>query len=320
MILTYPLITLSTRSQVESKRAHTTVLDATRHIIQREGVAGLFSGVDSAVFGISVTNFVYYYCKCIPDYIFFLTLYLLLRKYLDYALTSFSPLGYEFTRTAFEKAAIKAGRRGRKLTTIESMIAGAVAGSATVLMTNPIWVVNTRMTARANPTGNNSDRNIPMPSTLREIRALYKEGGISAFFAGVFPALVLVINPILQYTIFEQLKNLLERRRKRSVTPTDAFCLGAIGKLVATGLTYPYITVKSRMHVAGKDDKKEAVMESLRRIIREEGWSGLYAGIGPKLVQSVITAAFLFAFKDALYNVTKAALAKRREQMKLRSA
>lgn len=289
MILTYPLITLSTRSQVESKRAHTTVLDATRHIIQREGVAGLFSGVDSAVFGISVTNFVYYYW-------------------------------YEFTRTAFEKAAIKAGRRGRKLTTIESMIAGAVAGSATVLMTNPIWVVNTRMTARANPTGNNSDRNIPMPSTLREIRALYKEGGISAFFAGVFPALVLVINPILQYTIFEQLKNLLERRRKRSVTPTDAFCLGAIGKLVATGLTYPYITVKSRMHVAGKDDKKEAVMESLRRIIREEGWSGLYAGIGPKLVQSVITAAFLFAFKDALYNVTKAALAKRREQMKLRSA
>jgi adenine nucleotide transporter 17 len=62
MILTYPLITLSTRSQVESKRAQTTVLDATRHIIQREGFSGLYAGLDSAVFGISVTNFVYYYC------------------------------------------------------------------------------------------------------------------------------------------------------------------------------------------------------------------------------------------------------------------
>jgi len=27
----------------------------------------------------------------------------------------------------------------------------------------------------------------------------------------------------------------------------------------------------------------------------------MYAGIGPKVTQSVITAAFLFAFKDALY-------------------
>jgi len=62
MVLTYPLITLSTRSQVESKRAQTTVLDATRHIIQREGFGGLYAGLDSAVFGISVTNFVYYYC------------------------------------------------------------------------------------------------------------------------------------------------------------------------------------------------------------------------------------------------------------------
>jgi adenine nucleotide transporter 17 len=28
------------------------------------------------------------------------------------------------------------------------------------------------------------------------------------------------------------------------------------------------------------------------------------AGIGPKVTQSVITAAFLFAFKDALYTMT----------------
>lgn len=62
MALTYPLITLSTRAQVESKKAHTSTLDAARHIIAREGVGGLYSGLDSALFGISVTNFVYYYC------------------------------------------------------------------------------------------------------------------------------------------------------------------------------------------------------------------------------------------------------------------
>ena len=57
----YPLITLSTRAQVESKRADSSTIEAIRHIIKREGIRGLYSGLESAVFGISVTNFVYYY-------------------------------------------------------------------------------------------------------------------------------------------------------------------------------------------------------------------------------------------------------------------
>lgn len=65
-LYSYPLITLSTRAQVESKRADSSTYDAARRIIAREGVAGLYSGLESALFGISVTNFVYYYCMPPP--------------------------------------------------------------------------------------------------------------------------------------------------------------------------------------------------------------------------------------------------------------
>ena len=58
----YPLITLSTRAQVEKKKAHTGTLAAAKRILDREGVVGLYAGLDSALFGITVTNFVYYYC------------------------------------------------------------------------------------------------------------------------------------------------------------------------------------------------------------------------------------------------------------------
>ncbi|ODM19904.1 hypothetical protein SI65_04890 [Aspergillus cristatus] len=278
MALTYPLITLSTRAQVESKRAHSTTLDAVRRIVQREGFSGLYSGLESALFGISVTNFVYYYW-------------------------------YEWTRSAFEKAAIKAGRASKKLTTFESMVAGAIAGSATVMITNPIWVINTRMTARKSDSDEQSLPGTPpkkaRPSTINTLMELLREEGPKALFAGVLPALVLVINPILQYTIFEQLKNVLERRRR--VTPKDAFYLGALGKILATSITYPYITIKSRMHVASRDGPKESLNGSLKRIIKEEGYVGLYKGIGPKVTQSAITAAFLFAFKDVIYGMTVAA-------------
>jgi adenine nucleotide transporter 17 len=107
--------------------------------------------------------------------------------------------------------------------------------------------------------------------------SLIKQEGPQALFSGVVPALVLVINPILQYTIFEQLKNILEKKKR--ITPTVAFLLGALGKLFATSITYPYITVKSRMHVAGRDGGRESMANAMKRIIREEGTVGLYKGM-----------------------------------------
>ncbi|KAI5862268.1 mitochondrial carrier [Durotheca rogersii] len=309
MVLTYPLITLSTRAQVESRRGETAFLAAVRALVAREGVAGLYAGLGSAVLGISVTNFVYYYW-------------------------------YEWTRGVFEAAARRAGRASRKLTAVEAMVAGALAGSATVVLTNPIWVVNTRMTTRraadhdADPApaadgaeesdaaasapeaeaevGEKSEaKRPPRPTTtLGTLLALLREEGPQALFRGVVPALVLVANPILQYTLFEQLRNAYERRRRRSATPAVAFVLGALGKLFATTITYPYIVVKSRMHVAdaaaatADGRRPDGMMAALGRVIREEGYAGLYKGIGPKVTQSVLTAAFLFAFKDVLYEQT----------------
>ncbi|KAK3074304.1 hypothetical protein LTR53_003352 [Teratosphaeriaceae sp. CCFEE 6253] len=276
MALTYPLITLSTRAQVEKKKARTGTLDAVKRIIDREGISGLYAGLESALFGITVTNFVYYYW-------------------------------YEFSRDFFQRTTKKS-----RLNTLETMAAGAMAGSATVLLTNPIWVVNTRLTARRQSSGEASLPTVEgadaatkpkqAPGTLATFLKIVREEGFLRLFAGVLPALVLVINPILQYTIFEQLKQALEKRRK--VTATDSFLMGALGKLAATSITYPYITVKSRAHVASGEGSKEGMTASLKRIVREEGVGGLYGGISAKVTQSVLTAAFLFAFKDVLYDAT----------------
>ena len=69
---------------------------------------------------------------------------------------------------------------------------------------------------------------------------------------------MLVINPVIQYTVFEQLKNILIARRTRQrralkgasaavavLTDWDFFLLGALSKLIATGSTYPYMCVSS---------------------------------------------------------------------------
>jgi solute carrier family 25 (peroxisomal adenine nucleotide transporter), member 17 len=72
---------------------------------------------------------------------------------------------------------------------------------------------------------------------------------------------------------------------------------------VATSFTYPYIVIKSRLQ-AGSAQYTSA-WAGLQAIIGKEGVGGLYKGLTAKLIQSVFTAAILFAGQKRVYEVTK---------------
>ncbi|CAH2351372.1 peroxisomal adenine nucleotide transporter 1 [[Candida] railenensis] len=311
MIVTYPLVTLSTLAQTTQKKkkleengalagkdtssvsakdakeihyklvsaiVKSSSYQAAQTIIQEKGVLGLYSGLESALYGITLTNFIYYYF-------------------------------YELTSNVFLRANSTGARKGKGLSTLQSIATGAVAGALTCVGSNPFWVANTRMmTNKKKSDGNGHDE--PTSSTFATLLDIVQTDGFGTLFAGVFPALVLVLNPIIQYTIFEQIKNaIVAKTGKSSFTPVKAFFIGAFGKLIATTLTYPYITLKSRMHVKKKKlaselgEEKEiqlSMVQEIKKIIHEEGLDGLYGGLIVKLIQSISTAAFLFYFKEEL--------------------
>lgn len=209
---------------------------------------------------------------------------------------------------------------GGALSTAESMLAGALAGSATTIITNPIWVVNTRQTVRvgdgaAAAAGKGkaaqSSSSQGQPATkklsfLETVKHIVQSDGVPALWRGIGPALFLVINPILQYTAFEQLKNMLVKSRlargvSAALSDFDFFVLGALSKLFATGLTYPQVLVKSRQQAGSGPAKKRNFFAELAEIVKNEGIAGLYRGVGPKLTQSVLTAAILFSSQARLF-------------------
>ncbi|PPR05083.1 hypothetical protein CVT26_012606 [Gymnopilus dilepis] len=283
MTATYPLIVLSTRAAVETKKEQKSTYQALIDIIRREGVLGLYSGLGSSLLGIAVTNGVYYYF-------------------------------YERSRATILRS--KHGR-SKALSTLESMLTGLIAGSATTIISNPIWVIQTSQavqTMGSDPSGPTTSEKLGFLQTIQSIIA---KDGISAFWRGIGPALVLVINPIIQYTTFEQLKNLLISRRTAKLrgagaaatvlSDLDYFFLGALSKLVATSLTYPYIVVKSRLQAGSANASKyKSSLSGLLTILKDEGIEGLYKGMTSKLLQSVLTAAILFAGQRRIYEVTKA--------------
>ncbi|KAF8591505.1 mitochondrial carrier [Ramaria rubella] len=295
MTATYPLIFISTRAAVETKKEHKSTYQAVLDIIHREGPVGLYAGLSSSLLGIAVTNGVYYYF-------------------------------YERTREAILASPTRPSR-SRALGTLESMLSSLIAGTATTLISNPIWVTQVTQATQTLPSENvhpsahtSESRKLSMGQTVRFI---LRKDGVSAFWRGIGPALVLVINPILQYTVFEQLKNVLIKRRTSKLkaatsaaatvamlSDLDFFWLGALSKLIATTLTYPYIVLKSRLQANSAQSRAyTSSIDGMQKILREEGLQGLYRGVGSKLVQSVLTAAILFAGQRRIYEIVSSATA-----------
>ncbi|KAL0579535.1 hypothetical protein V5O48_002464 [Marasmius crinis-equi] len=213
---------------------------------------------------------------------------------------------YERTRGVILKSRV--GSKG--LSTVESMLTGLIAG-------NPLWVIQTSQAVQT--LDNQSHGRVKKLGFVQAIQNILAKSGIEGFFRGIGPALVLTVNPIIQYTVFEQLKNLLISKRTARLRAAgaavgvvvlsdfDFFILGALSKLVATLTTYPYIVVKSRLQ-AGSTRYKSS-FDGISTIIKDEGVSGLWKGAGSKLTQSVLTAAILFAAQKRIYEMTKTAMA-----------
>ncbi|KAL4081827.1 mitochondrial carrier domain-containing protein [Scleroderma yunnanense] len=282
MTATYPLVVLSTRAAVETNNDSETVWQKVLDIIKREGPLAFYSGLSPSLVGIAVTNGVYYYF-------------------------------YERSR-----AIILNSRAGPKvMSTLESTLAGLIAGSTTSIISNPIWVVQTSQAVRSSEPsdGSTPTGQVKKLGVIETIRNILSKDGVAGFWRGIGPALVLVINPVIQYTAFEQLKNILVKSRTAklrarglskavaALSDWDYFFLGALSKLIATGVTYPYIVVKSRLQ-AGQSQYRSS-LHGLLTILKQEGIQGLYKGIGSKLVQSVLTAAILFAGQRRIYELTK---------------
>lgn len=126
----------------------------------------------------------------------------------------------------------------------------SVSGAVTSIIVNPLWVIQASQATRTMPQAGSKEPAAKKLGFVQTIQHILRKDGVGAFWRGLGPALVLVVNPVLQYTVFEQLKNLLVKRRTIKLRARDAsaaiailsdwdyFLLGALSKL-GIGWIYP---------------------------------------------------------------------------------
>ncbi|KAJ4980139.1 hypothetical protein NE237_010919 [Protea cynaroides] len=301
-LISYPLQTVNTRQQTErdpkkSRRKHGT-LEQMCQVVKQEGWERLYGGLTPSLVGIATSQGIYYYF-------------------------------YQIFRSKAEAAAFKHLKEGTgdgSVGILSSLVVAALSGCLNVLLTNPIWVVVTRMqthteaSLKRRPSESLSvttDEAIlaaaetPPYGISHAVQEVYDEAGVLGFWKGVCPTLIMVSNPSIQFMLYETLlKKLKTMRASRNkgndgVTALEIFFLGAVAKLGATLVTYPLNVVKSRLQakqVTGGDKRHhyKGTLDAIMKMIKYEGLSMFYKGMSTKIVQSVLAAAVLFMIKEEL--------------------
>ena len=134
---------------------------------------------------------------------------------------------------------------------------------------------------------------------------ILKEGNM---YKGIQAYYVLCFKPALQYTVFEQVKSIMLRgRKKKALSAPESFVLGMVARTVATVAVFPFVRAKVVMQIRNKKastsepgGKPVSVMAILADIYKADGIAGLYQGLGPELTRGVFSAALMLMIKEQL--------------------
>lgn len=124
------------------------------------------------------------------------------------------------------------------------MLAGTEAGVILVMIFNPLWLTKTRLALQGAV-----DTPKPYKGFLDALVTIARDEGLAGLYKGVVPALFLTSHGAIQFATYEWLKTETEGIRDSSGAQPALISMGtgALAKIFASTITYPYQVVKSRL-------------------------------------------------------------------------
>ncbi|OAA40339.1 Mitochondrial carrier domain protein [Metarhizium rileyi] len=190
-----------------------------------------------------------------------------------------------FFKSRFERAIAYSNQRARP-SAPDYFVASALAGASTSVLTNPVWVLKTRMLS-------SDKRSVgAYPSMLAGARTILRTEGVAGFYRGLAVSLLGVSHGAVQFAVYEPAKRVYFKQRVADghlsprLTNEATIVLSSVAKLVAGAVTYPYQVLRSRMQNYRADERfGRGVGGVVARIWKEEGIVGFYRGLVPGVVR-----------------------------------
>lgn len=171
-----------------------------------------------------------------------------------------------------------------------NFVAGLQAGLTMTLVTNPIFVIKTRIQT--------SDPNSVSRSIRGAVSELIRADGVRGLYRGLIPALPMTAHGAVHWAVFESMKSFVLaqpwHKEKPQLSYVETFAAASGSKVLAAAFTYPLHVLKTCLQ------SHRGSNPSLRNIVREifkfNGVRGFYAGFLPHLARTVPNSTITMFF------------------------
>lgn len=211
------------------------------------------------------------------------------------ALGAGSAWGIYFLLYNCVKTWVQDGNTTKPVSTATHLMAATNAGVLTLLMTNPIWVVKTRLCLQYE-----GDAKLPESKRYTGMIDAFKKislnEGFYGFYRGLTPGLFGVSHGALQFVTYEEMKvkynEFYNRPINTKLSTIDYIVFSCISKLIAATATYPYQVIRARLQ--DQHHNHTSTLSCIKYIWKYEGWRGYYKGLSVNLMK--VTPATVITF------------------------
>ncbi|KAI8052779.1 mitochondrial carrier domain-containing protein [Thamnidium elegans] len=160
------------------------------------------------------------------------------------------------------------------------------AGAASTMLTNPLWVIKTRLMTQNERTAYRYN------NTLHAFITIAKEEGFRGFYKGLGPSLIGISHVAVQFPLYERLKVVFHVDRDIVSGSSSILLASSLSKMAASVATYPHEVIRTRLqNQTRKPYKYQGIVHAIKIISKEEGIRGFYKGLSTNLVRTVPSSA-----------------------------
>ncbi|WIA37881.1 hypothetical protein OEZ86_014728 [Tetradesmus obliquus] len=280
VLLLHPFDVVKTRLQVQdglpgALPAYRGTVDAVRTIVAREGWLGLYAGLAPSLLGSTVSWGAYLYL-------------------------------YERLKAWHRERQGQA--QGSKLGTAWNLAAAAQAGAMVCALTNPIWLMKTRLALQQR--GSMAAAGGAYRGIADAFVRIGRAEGLAGYYKGFGPSLVLqTSHGAIQFAAYEELKHLAARSGsgsgggpERQLSSAEVSAYGAASKFLAAVSTYPTQVIRSRLQqrAEGRALVYTSSWQAVALTWQREGLAGFYKGLAPSLMRVMPQSAITLTVYEGL--------------------